>query len=146
MGKKQEANRVINGTFGSLWVNTEKLANVKSFEAKVSMNYEDVQFSEDLATHKKYMGWSGAGTAVLHKVDSAMAKLLAEGIKSGEMEAASMVAKLADPAAYGAERVQLTGVYFDELMLLKFANKEIQEESVPFTFDGYEFLDFITEK
>lgn len=145
MGKKQNANRVINGTFGSLWINTEKFANVKSFEAKISLNYEDVNFSEDLATHKKYMGWSGAGTAVLHKVDSAMAGMLADGIKSGELEAATMVAKLANPASYGAERVQLTGVYFDELMLLKFAAKEIQEESVPFTFDGYEFLDLITE-
>ena len=56
-----------------------------------------------------------------------------------------MVAKLDDPAAYGAERVQLTGVYFDELTLLKFAMKEVQEEEVPFTFDDFEFLDLITE-
>lgn len=145
MAKKKDANKVINGTFGSLWIGTEKFSNVKSFEAKTSMSYEDVQFGEDLATHKKYMGWSGAGTATLHKVDSAMAKMLADGIKNGVMEPATMVAKLDDPAAYGAERVQLTGVYFDELTLLKFAMKEMQEEEVPFTFDGFEFLDLITE-
>ena len=74
-----------------------------------------------------------------------MAKMLADGIKNGVMEPATMVAKLDDPAAYGAERVQLTGVYFDELTLLKFAMKEVQEEEVPFTYDGFEFLDLITE-
>lgn len=143
MAKTQDANRVINGTFGTIWINTERLANCKSFEAKITLSYADINFSEDLATHKKYMGWSGAGTITLHKVDSAMAKLLADGVKSGDLQAASIVSKLNDPASYGAERVQLTGVYFDELMLIKFAMKEAQEESVPFTFDGYEFLDLI---
>lgn len=145
MAKKMNANKVINGTFGSVWVNTEKMANCKSFEAKVSLDYEDVLLAEDLATHKKYMGWSGAGTILLHKVDSLMAKTLADGIKSGNMEPASIIAKLADPAAYGAERVQISGVHFDELTLLKFAAKEIQEEECPFTFDDFEFLDMIME-
>ena len=143
MQKKVTSNKVINGSFGAAWIGTEKFSNVKSFEAKVTMNYENVDLAEDLATHKKYMGWSGAGTMVLHKVDSAMAAKLADAIKSGDMEPMTVVAKLDDPAAYGAERVQLNGVYFDELTLLKFAMKEKQEEECPFTFDDYEFLDMI---
>lgn len=143
MKKKFNSNKIINGTFGAVWMNTEKLSNVKSFEAKVSLSYEDVELAEDLATHKKYMGWSGAGTVVLHKVDSKMAKQLADGIKNGDLEPVTIVAKLDDPAAYGAERIQLNGVYFDELTLLKFAMKEKQEEECPFTFDDYEFLDMI---
>lgn len=145
MSKKKESNRILNGTFGVLWIGGERFANCKSFEAKASMDYEDVQFSEDLSTHKKYMGWSGAGTITLHKVDSAIAKRLADGIKNGAIEPAEIVAKLDDPAAYGAERVQLRGVYFDELTLLKFAMKELQEEEAPFTFDDFEFLDMIEE-
>lgn len=143
MTKKMEANKVINGTFGSVWLGTEKMSNCKSFEAKVSLDYEDVLIAEDLSTHKKYMGWTGAGTILLHKVDSTMAKTLADGIKSGNLETVSVIAKLEDPAAYGAERVKLSGVCFDELTLIKFANKEIQEEECPFTFDDYEFLDMI---
>ena len=72
-----------------------------------------------------------------------MAKALADGIKSGNLEPVTIVAKLEDPAAYGAERVKLSGVCFDELTLIKFANKEIQEEECPFTFDDFEFLDMI---
>lgn len=143
MATKQKANEVINGTFGSVWIDAEKFSNIKSFEAKVTMDYEDVLFSEDLATHKKYMGWNGAGTAVLHKMDSVIASKVAEGIKSGDMPECTIVAKLADPASVGAERVQLTGVYFDEVTLLKFATKELGEEEVPFTFSDYEFLDMI---
>lgn len=143
MQKKMSSNKIINGTFGAAWVGTEKFSNVKSFEAKVSLKYEDVDLAEDLAAHKKYMGWSGAGTMVLHKVDSAMAAKLADAIKTGEMEPVTVVAKLDDPAAFGAERVQLNGVYFDELTLLKFAMKEKLEEECPFTFDDYEFLDMI---
>nr|DAP53609.1 MAG TPA: tail tube protein [Caudoviricetes sp.] len=143
MTKKMEANKVINGTFGSVWMAMEKLANCKSFEAKVSLEYEDVLIAESLSTHKKYMGWTGAGTILLHKVDSTMAKALADGIKSGNLEPVTIVAKLEDPAAYGAERVKLSGVCFDELTLIKFANKEIQEEECPFTFDDFEFLDMI---
>lgn len=143
MQKKMSSNKIINGTFGAVWVGTEKFSNVKSFESKVSLKYEDVDLAEDLAAHKKYMGWSGAGTMVLHKVDSAMAAKMADAIKNGEMEPATVVAKLDDPAAFGAERVQLNGVYFDELTLLKFAMKEKLEEECPFTFDDYEFLDMI---
>lgn len=143
MKKNFNSNKIINGTFGAVWMNTEKLSNVKSFEAKVSLSYEDVDLAEDLATHKKYMGWSGSGTVVLHKVDSKMAEQLADGIKNGDLEPVTIVAKLDDPAAYGAERIQLNGVYFDELTLLKFAMKEKQEEECPFTFDDYEFLDMI---
>lgn len=145
MATTQNKNRVINGTFGAVWVDAEKFANVKSFEAKVTLDYEDVQFAGDLATHKKYMGWNGAGTMTLHKVDSKIASKIADSIKNGDMEDCSIVAKLEDPASYGAERVQLTGVQFDELTLLAFTTKEIAEEEVPFTFDGYEFLDMISE-
>lgn len=146
MAKKQDSNKVINGTFGTVWIDTERFANCKSFECKISMDYADITFAEDLSTHKKYLGWSGAGTITLHKVDSAIAKKLAESVKKGTMVPATIVAKLEDPASYGAERVQLSGVYFDELMLLKFTTKEAQEESIPFTFDDYEFLEYITEK
>ena len=146
MKKKVNSNKLINGTHGAVWISTEKFANVKSFDSKVTLNYQDVDLAEDLATHKKYMGWSGAGTIVLHKVDSAMAKRLADGIKNGNLEPCTVVAKLDDPAANGAERVQLSGVYFDELTLLKFAMKEVQEEECPFTFDDYEFLDMIEVK
>lgn len=143
MAQTMNANKAINGTFGFLWLDGEKFANVKSFEAKITINYTDVILAGDLATHKKMTGWSGAGTMTLHKVDSKMALKVANDVQTGNLEGMNVVAKLEDPAAFGAERVSLTGVLFDEATLLAFTQGELGEESVPFTFDGYEFLDVI---
>lgn len=54
-----------------------------------------------------------------------------------------MVAALVDPTSDGAERVELYGVTFDEIMLNKFENKTVLEEEVPFRADGYKFIDVI---
>lgn len=143
MGKKFEGNKTINGTFGRVWVNDEVRANIKSFEAKVTMSYEDVSVADDLSTHKKYMGYEGEGTATFTKFDSYFAKLLVDGIRTGNVPEVSIVARLDDPAAYGAERVKLSEVTFDELTLLKFEGKTITEEEMPFKFADFEFLDMI---
>lgn len=138
-----EPNKIINGTFGKLWIDTDLFANVKSFEAKVSLNYEDVDIAGDLAKHRKYVGYEGEGTAVLHKIDSRIAKKLSNGIKTGDMPTSKLVGALSDPAAYGSERVEILGVTFDEVTLIKFENKTLGEEEVPFKFSGFNYLDFI---
>lgn len=143
MSRQMQANRVINGTFGRLWWDEELLANTKSFEAKTTLNWETVNISEDLGDHQKYMGYSGAGTITLHKIDSLAASKLADAIQSGNMPEGKLISRLADPASYGHERVELTGVTFDELTLIKWANKEIGEEELPFKFSGFRFLDKI---
>jgi len=143
MSKKMNQNKIINGTFGRVWINGELYSNVKSFESKVALNYEEVNMADDLATYQKYMGYAGEGSTTLHKIDSHIAKTVADGITSGIMPDIKIVGRLADPAAYGAERVEYSGVTFDELTLLKFANKEIQEEEVPFKFAHFNFLDMI---
>ena len=143
MSRQMAANKVINGSWGRLWWDGDLLANTKSFEAKVTLNYEPVNISEDLGEHQKYMGYSGAGTITLHKIDSLAASKLADAVQNGDMPEGKLVSRLAYPAAYGHERVELTGVTFDELTLIKWANKEIGEEELPFKFSGFRFLDKI---
>lgn len=136
-------NNIIRGSYGALWVNENLLAEVKSFEAKVTLNYEEVSIAQELGTHNRYMGFNGEGTMVLHKVDSFLAGLLVDGIKSGEMPDIKMVGKLEDPTALGAERVELIEVTFDELTLLKFENKTILEQEAPFKFADFNTIDLI---
>ena len=69
MGKFSH-NKVIRGTFGRVWVNGELMANVKSFEAKATIDYEDLDINGDFGQKKRYMGYSIAGTMTLHKFDS----------------------------------------------------------------------------
>ena len=141
--KKMNKNRIINGTHGSAVWDGEKLGNVKSLEAKVTMNYEDVSVAEQLADDRRYMGYVITGTMVLHKIDSYVADKLEDGIKTGDMPEGTVIAALEDPAAYGYERVELTGVTFDEMTLIKFELKTLGEEELPFKATDFRFLDKI---
>lgn len=141
--KKMNRNRTINGTYGSVIWDGEKLGNIKGFDSKVTMNYEDVPQAEELIDGRKYMGAEISGTMTLYKIDSFAADKLAEAIKSGIMPEATLIGALKDPAAYGHERVEITGVTFDEMALLKFELKAITEEELPFKATSYRFLDKI---
>ena len=140
---KIKSNQVMSGSFGKVWFNGEKAANVKSFEAKIAIEYEDVDISEQLGKGRKMMGYEIEGTVVLHKTDSAILKLYGEGLRTGNLPEVSIVSALDDPAALGAERVQYTGVTFDEVQLAKFENKAVSEEEVPFKAEGFILLDLI---
>lgn len=143
MADSIKTNQIIRGTYGRVWIDGELFANVKSFEAKLTLNYEEVDLSNDLGKHQRYMGFTGEGTMTLHKVNSKIFAKLAKAIKSGEMPEISIVGKLEDPTALGAERVSFTEVTIDEVMALKFENATIGEEEVPFKFADYEPLDLI---
>lgn len=143
MSNKMDKNKIIRGSFGAVWLDGEELASVKSFEAKVNLEYEDVDIMGELGKHKRYMGFTGEGTMTLYKIDTTVGKLIAEGIRNGKMPDFKLVAKLDDPTAYGAERVELTGVTINELMALKFENKALREEEVPFNFSDFRYIDMI---
>lgn len=140
---KFDHNKIIRGSFGKVWLNDEKLANVKSFEAKATLDYEDVDVNGDLGQKHRYMGYSVAGTLTLHKYDSTVAKLMKDAIVSGAMPEIKVIAALDDPTSYGAERVALYDVTLDELTLNKFENKGLTEEEVPFKAGSFKFLDVI---
>ena len=141
--KKMNQNRTINGTHGSVIWDGEKLSNIKSFESKVAMNYEDVPQAEELIDGRKYMGAEISGTMTMYKIDSFIADKLADAIKNGVMPEATLISALKDPAAYGHERVEISGVTFDEMTLMKFELKTITEEELPFKATSYRFLDKI---
>lgn len=141
---KIRANKQINGTFGSLWVNNEKWMDVESFEAKVTVDYEDVNMAEDLATHKKMNGWAGEGTITVKKVYSRGAALMANAVKAGITPEVGLVGKLADPDAFGSERVAINEVTFNEFTLMSFEQKTLATEELPFNFADYDPIDLIT--
>lgn len=136
-------NQIIRGTFGRVWVDGELFSNVKTFEAKLTLNYEEVDLSGELGKHQRYMGYTGEGTMTLHKINSKIAAKLAEGVKNGKIPEIKIIGKLEDPTALGAERIELIEVTIDEVMLLKFENASIGEEEVPFKFADYNILDLI---
>lgn len=135
--------RTINGTFGSLWVDDYFLSEVTGLEAKVSLEKTEVNQVGSLAKGYKITGMDCKGTIKLNKVTSYFINLLSENIKNGKTTTCTIISKLDDPDAFGSERVKLTGCTFDELTLANWEAKKLGEESIPFSFTGWELLDTI---
>lgn len=137
------AKRVISGTWGEVWLDGEKVSECYGLQAKVSFNKEEVALCGRMAADQKVTSISCTGSLKMHKVNSRMARAIGGYIKDGRDIRFTIVAKLADPDAYGAERVALKNVSFDDLTLFDFEAKNVGKVEAPFTFTEYEFLDLI---
>ena len=50
---------------------------------------------------------------------------------------------MSDPGNGGTERVRINGVKFDELTLIDWSAGKLGTESIPFTFEDFDYLDTI---
>lgn len=141
-----DAKRVINGTYGEAWLESKYLNEITGLEAKITLNKSDVIQCGTLMQGSKVTGAKGTGTLKMNKVSTYSSSLISSYLKKGTFPGLTLISNLADPDAYGAERVMLTGVTFDELTLANWAAGALGEESIPFTFDGYDFVDIIKTK
>ena len=141
-----DANRILSGSNGNVWLNGKLLAEVKSIEAKITGEFEDVSFVGDYATYPVYMGWTGEGTLVLQKIDSTVLSLVGESFKTGIMPEVKIVTKLTDKNTGKSERASIDGVVITEVMLAKMENKALCEEESPYKFSNYQILEKIEEE
>lgn len=138
-----KANRVINGTYGAVWVNGEKWLDLDALELKVTLEYEDVNIAEDTGKNRKFMGWTGEGSITTKKIYSRGTTLLAAAVKSGKMPDVTVTAKLADPDSYGVERVTVSNVTFNEFLLMKIEQRALLTEELSFAFGDFDILESI---
>lgn len=136
------AKRVISGTWGELWLDGEKVAETTACQAKIALSKETVRLCGQFMTDTKATAATGTGSLTLLKVDSGMAQKL-DGIKNGVDRRFTLISKLKDPDSYGAERVALYGVSFDDLTLADWQAATMGSVTAPFTFNDYEYLDRI---
>lgn len=139
-----EAKRVINGTFGEMWVDNDYMAEVKGVEAKASLDTEEVLQCGMLKKGYKVTGISGSGTLTLNKVSSYFLTRTSEKLKAGEAFRATIITNLADPESFGAERIKLLDCVFTELTLANWEAGTLGEESIPFNFSDWEVLESIS--
>ena len=136
------AKRVINGTFGQVWLDGDKVAECTALQAKIAKNKTDINLCGQFMIDTKATGGKGTGSLTLYKVDSGMAQRLS-GVQDGIDRRFSIVSDLKDPDSYGSERVALYNVSFDDLTLADWKAATAGEVTAPFTFTKYEFLDEI---
>ena len=137
------AKRVVSGTWGEVWLDGDKVSECYGLQAKASFNKEDIALCGQMASDKKVTSIDCTGSLRLHKVTSRMAQAIGENIRNGRDVRFTIVSKLKDPDAYGAERVVLSNVSFDDLTLADWEAKSVGKVECPFTFTDYEFLDEI---
>ena len=137
------AKRVVSGTWGEVWLDGDKVSECYGLQAKASFNKEDIALCGQMASDKKVTSIDCTGSLRLHKVTSRMAQAIGENIRNGRDVRFTIVSKLKDPDAYGAERVVLRNVRFDDLTLADWEAKSVGKVECPFTFTDYEFLDVI---
>jgi hypothetical protein len=135
--------RVMSGTWGQLWLDGELVAECYKFQAKVTLNKEDVPQCGVMWTDSKIKGMSGKGSVGLYKVNSRMARLIGEQIRTGRDPRFTIISKLSDPDAYGAERVAVKNVSFDDLALADWEANAFGRVECPFTFGDFEYLDMV---
>jgi len=138
-----EAKRIMAGTFGELWLDNDYIAEATKSQAKVEFNKEEIKLCGTWFIDTKVTGCTGKGSMTLKKVNSRMGIKLKDYIKNKKDLRFTLISKLDDPDAWGAERCQLTGVNVDDLTLFDWEAGTPGEVEVPFTFTGYEYLDVV---
>ena len=137
------AKRVISGTFGEVWLDSDKIAEIISCQLKYAYTKEAVNIAGQMAEDSKIVSVKGTGTIRMHKVNSRLVIKLHDGILSGKDVRFTVISKLADPDAYGAERVAAYNCSFDDLTMADWELAKKGEITAPFTFTKTEFLDKI---
>lgn len=136
-----EASQVFNGTFGEMWLDGDYMSETESCKAEVGLNYESVTRVRNLMDGKKLVGMEGKGETKLKKVSSYIIKKMSAMLKSGKTPSFTIIMKIDDPDAIGAERVALYNCKFDKMILADWERKKNSEESYSFTFEDWELLD-----
>lgn len=135
--------RIINGTFGTLYIDMEEVAEVTGFQAKININFSDVNRVGKLSTGKKMTSWNGTGSVTMNKVNTRMGKKIGDMLKKNKQISGTIVSSLKDPDAYGYETVVVRDVLFTDLTLADWKAATLGSVEVPFVFSDYDYKDKI---
>lgn len=136
-------SRVMSGTWGQVWVDGELWVELESFQAKYSKNKSDIALCGEMVVGTKVTSVKGTGSISAHKVYTRNPAQI-DAILEGRDVRCTIVGKLDDPDAFGAERVALYDVSFDDETLMDFAAGNPGKVTYPFTFGRREWLDTVT--
>lgn len=140
--KDYQGKHVFSGTHGELWADNEYLAEVVAFEAKLNLDFADVNKARSLAKHTKLMGYEGEGTMKLNKVSSHFIKLVSDNLKEGKQTEVKLISNIDDPDAKGNERIVIYDATINEIALANWESKNLVEEEIPFFYTDWDIEDF----
>ncbi|WP_329756893.1 phage tail tube protein [Allisonella histaminiformans] len=135
------AQQVMSGTQGEVWINGKYMAQVNAFKAEIKLIKEEVNQVKRMGKQYKTTGWEGTGNVKMNHVSSYFMDLMADNVRNGRQTVCTIIAKLDDPDAVGAERIVIRDATFDKLTLMDWEAKKLTEDDYDFTFTDFDTLD-----
>lgn len=126
-------NKYWNGSNGNLWVNDSDFDKVKSFEVKMTIEWEEVP--DGLTKERVLMGYAYEGSFNYRKTDknhAVIMDLIFEDYTNGIVTDVSIIGKAYNKATNTVERIKISGITFDELQLQKWEEKSLTEVEMAF--------------
>ena len=139
-----ETKKVINGTFGSIWIDSEMINECYGLKATIEIKRENVKVCGDLWEHNKMVGASGKGSIKMNRVTTRFMDKVYSVIETGKDCRCEIQSMLADPDALGRETVVLKDVTFDELAIQDWEAATPGTYEIPFSFTGLTYMDRIS--
>lgn len=134
------APRIMSGTFTTVWVDGVEVAGLTAFQAKWTKQKSEVNMCGQMAVDSKVSNIKGTGSLEFWKTRSSFNDDM-ERIAQGVDVRHNIVGKLADPDAYGYERIAYYNCSWDEHTLMDASAGNPSKVNMPFTFTRAEYLD-----
>lgn len=145
MAESFNSQQVMSGTQGEIWIDGQYMAQVTDFKAEINLTKEEVNQVKKMGKQYKVTGWEGKGNVKMNHISSYFWDLLADNIKNAKQTVVTIIAKMDDPDAIGAERVVIRDATFDKLTLMDWSAKKLAQDDYDFTFTDFEILDRASE-
>lgn len=138
-----DERKIMSGTWGEVWLGEDKVGEAYGIQAKCNFQKEKINLCGNMGTGSKLMNYDGTGSLKMRKCNSRMGELIASSLNEGKDVRFTIISKLDDPDADGAEKVALYGVSFDDLTLTDWEAGRLIDIEAPFTFSSFKYLDWV---
>ena len=142
---QMDAKRVISGNYGFLYdIDGNWLTNTTAVEANIEIGMEEIRLAGTRWLGNKTTTLKGTGSITGYMVTSEWIEKMAQVTDDASSPfVTELIVKLDDPESFGAYRVRLKNVTFDNIPVINFEVGSIVEQEYTFVFSGYEVLDAI---
>ena len=135
-GQEGTAQAIINGQ-------VENLFMVKSLEATIEKNKEELKTLGKRGTQSKAAGWSGSGSMTVYYTTTMFRRLMLDYVKNGRDVYFDIIITNDDPTStIGRQTVALHGCNLDSVLATKLdIDSTALDEDLDFTFDDVDILE-----
>jgi len=132
---------MLKGNDQKIYFDGELLSTLTKAEAKLTLDYEEIELCGQYGTEHEYTGYSIEGTITVKKVNSDVLKKVNEGIVNGNMP--EFVITGVNLSSNGQnESVTIQNAQITEIALFNAEAKAVIEEEIPFNASKFQVTSF----